>query len=269
MLHLYVKILLSYQVVHPPPQRRYTPSWSLSPLSLGHPILYPEKHSTLLSTLWLRTARLIFLKQHSLVAQLVKNLPAMQVDPFLTQRSNPESPTESYVSLPSIKNPHVTFHIKSKFLGLTPKTRPSQSPTTLLLQVCKYGVGKTDRQTDRHTHTHKYGVGKTDRRAHTHTHTHTFHTHTQVWGKTDRQTDTHTHTHKYGVGKTDRHTHPLHTHTHTHTHTHPFPPRVMLVLNPESLSLSLSHTHTPTPPLAKDEEPIPQFLLKEEPQFHL
>ena len=149
----------------------------------------------------------------------------MQVDPFLTQRSNPESPTESYVSLPSIKNPHVTFHIKSKFLGLTPKTRPSQSPTTLLPQVCKYGVGKTDRQTDRHTHTH---------------------------------------THKYGVGKTDRRAH-----THTHTHTHPFPPRVMLVLNPESLSLSLSHTHTPTPPLAKDEEPIPQFLLKEEPQFHL
>ena len=127
-------------------------SRSLSPLSLGHPILYPEKHNTLL-TLWLRTARLTFLKQHSLVAQLVKNLPAiMQVDPFLTQGSNPESPAESYVSLPSIKNPHVTFHIKSKFLGLTPKTRPSQSPATLLLQVCKYGVGRqTDRQTDRHT----------------------------------------------------------------------------------------------------------------------
>ena len=126
-------------------------SRSLSPLSLGHPILYPEKHNTLL-TLWLRTARLTFLKQHSLVAQLVKNLPAiMQVDPFLTQGSNPESPAESYVSLPSIKNPHVTFHIKSKFLGLTPKTRPSQSPATLLLQVCKYGVGRqTDRQTDTH-----------------------------------------------------------------------------------------------------------------------
>ena len=204
---------------------------------------------------------------------MVKNLPAMQVDPFLTQRSNPESPTESYVSLPSIKNPHVTFHIKSKFLGLTPKTRPSQSPTTLLLQVCKYGVGKTDRQTDTHTHTHTHTQvwSGEDRqtRAHTHTHTHLSHTHTSM-GE-DRQTDrhTHTHTHKYGVGKTDRHTHPLHTHTHTHTHTHPFPPRVMLVLNPESLSLSLSHTHTPTPPLAKDEEPIPQFLLKEEPQFHL
>ena len=43
MLHLYVKILLSYQVVHPPPQRRHTPvTISVTPFS-GSPHLIPRK----------------------------------------------------------------------------------------------------------------------------------------------------------------------------------------------------------------------------------
>ena len=119
------------------PSATLHPSRSLSLPSLGHPILYPEKHNMLLSKLWFRTARLIFLKWHSLVAQLVKNLPAMQVIPSWPGDQTPDSPTESYASLSSIKNPHVTFLMKSTFLGLTPKNSASQSPATLLLQVCK------------------------------------------------------------------------------------------------------------------------------------
>ena len=136
MLHLYTR---SFPLTKPCtfPSATLHPSWSLSLLSLDHPILHPEKHSMQLSKLWFRTAGLIFLKRHSLVAQVVKNLPAMQVIPSWPGDQTPKSPAESYASLPSIKNPHVTFHMRSKFLGLTPKSSASQSPATFLLQVCK------------------------------------------------------------------------------------------------------------------------------------